>query len=499
MSNLNPAGGLTMPTIPAGTPMLPADIQGQVKSIAMKLGLDPDKVWAAWQAGGTPTKLPTTADVKKLKVPEKLGESQIVQYFVSKGVDKTLATNALKWIGMGGVQQTPDNIMRVLTTYAQNGTGSDKAKATAYLTSDVAVKNSVVPAPTNAPGVKPGDAGFDPSKGVAGGTVDDAYLQALRNQAKNFLTNDQINFLTTIGGPNTAGNVLAQIAGPGGSDEAALAMNKLAQTTGAQGSGLPYEGDLTASQTEVQLDKGDTSDWGIDPIEVPQGSRAPRKSKWIDPNEPLHGGKTVAQALKMLRDLPQDQLINLQRKLVDSGYIARTAPGNATEPDAWGDPTDPNTNAAWRALLVDSIAQGTDVTTLLATGTTTWAPKLAEMNAAIAKQKSDEALAEALRNQVQVSSMDSLRSALSKITNHGQLLGHDLTPDEVTNMGQWIQGLQTTQQRAEKAGSSFVPQVDVGASLEQKAIAEHPVDYLGQQTAVAAETWARLLKTPGSA
>lgn len=493
MSNLNPAGGLTMPTIPAGTPMLPADIQGQVKSIAMKLGLDPDKVWAAWQAGGTPTKLPTTADVKKLKVPEKLGESQIVQYFVSKGVDKTLATNALKWIGMGGVQQTPDNIMRVLTTYAQNGTGSDKAKATAYLTSDVAVKNSVVPAPTNQPGAQPGDPGYIPGAHIAGGTVDDAYLKSLQTQAANFLTNDQINFLTTVGTPAAAGGILGQITQ---SDAAAAALNKLANP---DISGDASMGDRLATATQVQLDKPDTSDWGIDPIEVPQGSRAPRKSKWIDPNEPLHGGKTVAQALKMLRDLPQDQLINLQRKLVDSGYIARTAPGNATEPDAWGDPTDPNTNAAWRALLVDSIAQGTDVTTLLATGTTTWAPKLAEMNAAIAKQKSDEALAEALRNQVQVSSMDSLRSALSKITNHGQLLGHDLTPDEVTNMGQWIQGLQTTQQRAEKAGSSFVPQVDVGASLEQKAIAEHPVDYLGQQTAVAAETWARLLKTPGSA
>jgi hypothetical protein len=102
-------------------------------------------------------------------------------------------------------------------------------------------------------------------------------------------------------------------------------------------------------------------------------------------------------------------------------------------------------------------------------------------------------------NQVQVDSMDSLRSGISKLTANGQMLGHDLSPDEVTNLGQWIQGLQSSQQLAQKHGSSWVPQVDVGASLEQKIKADHPVEYLGQQTAQAAETWARLLKTPGAA
>lgn len=476
--------------------MQPADTEGQVRAIAIRIGLDPDRVWSAWQAhppqGGT-VNVPLAVSeelVRKLKVHDKLADSALVSFFTSKGVDKDLAVKALKKVGLGRIGQNPADVARVLTTYAGQAGSTEAKKVTTYLTSDQAAAGGVTQPAAGIHNAAGG--GFTPSGTVLNGGVDDAFLAALKSQAKNFLTKDQIGYLGSTGSPDA---FLNAIAGPGGSDQAALAMNQLARSTGGA-SGVPYEGDITASQTQVQLSAPDTSD-NPDAM-IPAGSRVP-KSKWIDPNQPLHGGKTVAEAVRLLRDMPQDQLTNLQRKLVDAGYIARVASGSTYEPESWGDPTDPLTNAAWRQLLTDSIAQGTDVQQLLSDRTATFSPKLAELQAAKTKADRDKALQNALMNQVQVTSMDSLRSAMRKISNHGQLLGHDLNPDEVTSMGEWIQGLQSSQQLAEKHGSSWVPQVDVAASLEQRAIAEHPVDYLGQQTAVAAESWARLLRSPGAA
>lgn len=471
-------------------------IEGKVRAEAIARGLDPDKVWAAWQTKGGNALGDVAAQVRKLGVKAKLQDSALISYFADKGVDRQLAVNAVKGAmdagGIANFQPTPQLIGQVLTSYAAKASTDDAKKITTYLTGDQAKSVGVTAPQPAANGVQNGGgAGFTPSSSVTTGGVDDAFLASLRAQAKNFLTKDQITYLGSTGSPDA---FLNAIGGPGGSDQAALAMNTLARTTGGT-SGLPAEGDLTASQTQVELSAPDTSD-NPDAL-VPAGSRVP-KSRWIDPSEPLHGGKTVSEAIKLLRDLPQDQLINLQRKLVNAGYIARVASGSTTEPDAWGDPTDPSTNAAWRALLTDSIAQGTDVQTLLANGAASFAPKLAELQATKARTDQANALHDALMNQVQVDSMDSLRSAVGKLTANGQMLGHDLSPDEVTNLGQWIQGLQSSQQLAEKHGSSWVPQVDPAASLQQKIMADHPAEFLGQQEAVAAETWARLLKTPGA-
>jgi fructose-specific component phosphotransferase system IIB-like protein len=465
----------------------------RIYDLAVEMGLDPDQAVAKLQ--GSQPKTGKENDQKSWLRQQHLGDlksSARAKQLTDRGMSSELAVEVLK-----NTNATHDNthLQFALKQIAVDKEGSALGKAaTAFLSDPKAQAAGIVAPSTASPGGIQNGAGgaFNPSGAVTNGSVDDAFLAALRNKAKNFLTADQINYLGSTGSPDS---FLNAIGGPGGSDEAALAMNTLARNTGGA-SGVPAEGDITASATQVQLSPTDTSD-NADAM-IPTGSRLP-KSKWIDPNQPLHGGKTVTEAIKLLRELPTDQLQNLQRKLVDAGYIARVATGSTTEPDAWGDPTDPLTNAAWRALLTDTIAQGSDVQTMLANGAATFAPKLAELQKAKADAAQAKALHDALMNQVQVTSMDSLRSAVSKLNANGQMLGHDLNPDEVTNLGQWIQQLQSSQQLAQQHGSSWVPQVDPVASLEQRIKSDHPVEFLGQQTADAAETWAKLLKTPGAA
>jgi hypothetical protein len=416
---------------------------------------------------------------------------------------------------------TPDLVAKVLVNFADPKNGSttdDQKKITTYLQSDSAGNSGVTAAAktlgvdaqgnvvskastTSGNGVQNSSTGgFNPSGATGGGTVDDNYLAALRSQAKNFLTGDQVQFLGSTASPDA---LLNAIGGPGGSDEGAAAMRNLFQATNQTNSQIPSEGIGNAANTMVnmtppqpnQFTAGDMVDspFSTQPNDQAQSSI----DSFANNFQQMAGSKTVNQALRMLPTMSSTELTNLQRKLVDSGYIAQVASGNTYEPDMWGDPTDATTQAAWKQLLADSLTTGKDVQTLLAQRTASFAPKLAQMQVDKANADKAKALATAKQNQVTVDSTDNLIAAMRKLTNGGAMLGHDLSNDEMTAMAAHVQQLEAQQQTAQNQGSSYVPQVDAAATLQEGMIAAHPVDYLAQQTANSTDVWKRLLATPG--
>lgn len=448
-------------------------------------GLSTDEANAVWGALGTGT--PTEAQV--------LDAMHAYTTATSKLRDAGYSKDLVKAVGTRMVGPNPMTLQDALADV-------DKANPDIRAEAQDAAKAAGVtlPSTTGSPGgvQKGANGGFTPSGATGAGTVDDQYLAALRNQAKNFLSADQVKFL---GSTASATALLNAIGGAGGSDEAAAAMNKLSLATGGD-TGLPQEGDILAKATKVYLDPNARqadreNEWGNDGIPI---GRQPHRSvvdQWTDASDPVHGAKTVAEALRMLPQMSQSELTNLQRKLVDSGYISQVGSGSQTEPDMWGDPTDPTTNAAWRQLLADSITTGKDVQDILKDRTAAFAPTLAKMQADKAEAQARQARADALASQVKVDSTDNLMAAMRKMTSGGQLIGQDLTPEEQSALAAHMQQLEAAQQTAENQGSSYVPQVDPSAEMQEEIIAGHPVQYLAQQVATSADVWKRLLTTPG--
>jgi hypothetical protein len=507
-------------------PTLGHNVEQEVKARAIAAGKDPEKVWMFAQTADKNTQFALMAGNFK-SLPNdakgsKLEDSALVKYFVTAGVDKALAVKALKKnAGVVGTQTeagTPDLVAKVLVNFADPKNGSstdDQKKISTYLQSDSAGNSGVTAAAktlgvdaqgnvtTNASGngvQNSSTGGFNPSAATGGGTVDDQYLTALKNQAKSFLTGDQVQFL---GSTQSADALLNAIGGQGGSDEAATAMRNLFQATTGTNSSIPSEGIGNAANTMVnmtppqpnQFTAGDMVDspFSTQPNDQAQSSI----DSFANNFQQMAGSKTVNQALRMLPTMSQTELTNLQRKLSDAGYIAQVASGGAYEPDMWGDPTDPSTQAAWKQLLADSLTTGKDVQSLLAQRTASFAPKLAQMQVDKANADKAKALATAKQNQVTVDSTDNLIAAMRKLTSGGALLGHDLSNDEMTAMAAHVQQLEAQQQTAQNQGSSYVPQVDPAATMQESMIAAHPVDYLAQQTANSTDIWKRLLSTPG--
>lgn len=324
--------------------------------------------------------------------------------------------------------------------------------------------------------------------------ADDSFLSQLRTQAKNFLTAADLQYLASVGSPD---EFLQAMVRSEGAQAAQVQLGSATTSPDAVSAGISPEGDITASSTRIAMTPEERSKTGAIDAQVPMGSRIPRPSPHYGTTAES-GGKSVTEAVRMLREMNPQDLMNLERKLVDAGYYAQVMSGQAFEPDVWGDPTDPATNAAWKALLRDTIGQKTDVQTLLATRASQYGDWLGKQRSEKAKTDARAALADALTNQVTVSDTASLRVAASKIAGATDSLGKDLAPNELDALASWIQGLQASTQFAAKHGASRAVDIDPVSQMTERIAAQHPVEMMGQRVASQADEFARLLRGPGA-
>jgi hypothetical protein len=366
------------------------------------------------------------------------------------------------------------------------------------LTKELDDVRKAVTAASGAPGGAqnpPGGAGdgFHGNGGDLSSLADDSFLNALRSQARNFLSATDLQYLASVGTPD---EFLAAMVKSEGSQEAQRALYAQTHSADAAQAGLAPEGDQFATTAKVAFDPSERTT-----MSPPSGQRITSR---VDPGSAAAAtlaqstGKSVTEAVRYIRDMSPEDLTNLQRKLVEAGYYAQVMSGSGFEPDVWGDPTDPATNAAWKALLRDTIAQKTDVATLLTQRTAANQPAIAKLRSEKAKDDERKALAEALQNQVTVSDTASLRTAASKIASAGDMTGKDLAPNELDALATWIQGLQASTQRAAKHGASVAVDVNPVDQMTERIAATHPVDVMGQRIAGQADELARLLRGPGA-
>lgn len=348
----------------------------------------------------------------------------------------------------------------------------------------------------------------DGSNGATGADPDTQFLNQLRQQAQNFLTQADLQYLASVGSADSF------ISGAAASQQAAAANRQIVARAGElTDAGVP-PGEIDRARAAT----GDTyipftppSPEGIRTALSGGGDDTQRVTGMVPGGTPAAdkimagatGGKTLTEAIRYIRDMSPSDLQNLQRKLVDAGYFAQIMSGQSFEPDVWGDPTDPATQEAWKTLLRDVVAQNSDVQTILAQRTGIWSSKLDEMRQNKSKAEADKAdaerrkaLADALQNQVTVTDSASLRTAAQKIEKQSAGM-NVLTPAEREALAQWIQGIQAQAQRSAKQGASVAYDVDPVALMQQQIESEHPTEVLGQRAAEVGDEIQRLLAGPG--
>lgn len=170
---------------------------------------------------------------------------------------------------------------------------------------------------------------------------------------------------------------------------------------------------LATAESNYQLDNPDSNQFFPTDVGKPTTPM---------PGVPAASTDTISalDALKYLYDLSPSEVHNMQLKMAAAGYFDKLNNGG-TFTD--GDPTDPNTQAAWNMLLKDSITTKRSVPAVLGDGLRTYRDQTRKARLA------------------QLQQIDPSYS-MSVANDYAQsVVGHDLTPDELASLNVHLHSL----------------------------------------------------------